>query len=144
MNWFNRPNFNLSKTVIKKFTNIILVFLLLLSTSGITVYKHFCGNSLVSESIGIHTKKCCNANCKGCRDESITFKITDHFEANNNTLAFKAEVKKLFNNSSFAFVLCHFTLVSDSNMNLLSQIKICNSPPLIAENPTAKLQVFRI
>jgi len=130
--------------MLKKALHISLVVLLLISTTGVTMYKHYCQGSLVSKSIGIPGKKCCNNSCKACHNESNTFKITDKYEANNNILKFKADVQKIFDNFSFAFILLHTTIDSYSNNNLLAQLKICNAPPLIAENPTAMLQVYRL
>ncbi len=130
--------------MLKKAGHISLIILLLISTMGVTMYKHYCGGSLVSESIGFHAKKCCNDSCKKCHNESKTFKISDKYEANNSTLNFKAAVNKIFDNFSFAFLLLHITIDPSSNNNLFIQIKICDTPPLIAENTTAMLQVFRL
>jgi hypothetical protein len=130
--------------MLKKVLHISAIVLLLFSTMGVTVYKHYCNGSLVSESVGFHAKKCCGENCKGCHNESTTFKITDNFETNNNSQTFKAELKKIFNYFSFAFELLHISIDLNVNHSLYTQIKICDTPPLIAENPTAMLQVFRL
>lgn len=130
--------------MLKKAIHISVVLLLLISTMGVTIYKHYCSGTLISKSIGLPAKKCCNDNCKDCRNESKTFKITTDYDANSNSLNFKAEVKKIFNNFSFTFVLIHITLNSRTYNNLLPPIKICDTPLLIAENPSAMLQVFRL
>jgi len=130
--------------MLKKALNISVIVLLLFSTMGVTMYKHYCGNILISKTIGQEPRKCCGDDCKGCHNESKTFKITDNYEASSNSLTFKADVQKIFDNFSLAFVLIHITLDSYNNNNLLTQIKICDTPPLIAENQTAILQVFRL
>lgn len=130
--------------MLKKAIHISVIVLLLFSTMGVTMYKHYCDGSLVSKSIGHEPKKCCGDDCKGCHNESKTFKITDNYEASNNSLTFKADVQKIFDDFSLAFVLLHITFDSFSNNNLFTQIKICDTPPLIAENQTAMLQVFRL
>ncbi|MFN8254184.1 MAG: hypothetical protein U0W24_00750 [Bacteroidales bacterium] len=130
--------------MLKKIVHIGVIVLLLISTMGVTMYKHYCDGSLMSESIGLPAKKCCNDSCKDCHSESKTFKITDNYEASNNSLTFKADVQKLFDNFSLAFVLLQITFDSYSNNDSFALIKSCDTPPLIAENQTAMLQVFRL
>lgn len=130
--------------MLKKIIHIGVVVILLLSTMGVTMYKHYCEGSLMSESIGLPAKKCCNYSCKDCHNESKTYKITDNYEASNSSLTFKADVHKIFDNFSLAFVLLQITFDSYSNNNLYTQIKTCDTPPLFAENQPALLQVFRL
>jgi|APIni6443716594_1056825.scaffolds.fasta_scaffold397006_1 hypothetical protein len=130
--------------MLKKIVHIGVIVLLLFSTMGVTMYKHYCGNILITKTIGQVPKKCCGDDCKGCHNDSKTFKITDNYEASNNSLTFKADVQKIFDNFSLAFVLLHITFDSYSDNNLFTHLKNCDTPPLIAENQTAMLQVFRL
>jgi hypothetical protein len=130
--------------MLKKVIHIGVIVLLLFSTMGVTMYKHYCKGSLISKSIGHEPKNCCGDDCKGCHNESKTFKITDNFEASNNSLTFKANVQKIFDDFSLAFVLLHITFDFYSTNNSFAQLKICDTPPLIGENPRAMLQVFRL
>lgn len=130
--------------MLKKAIHISVVLLLLISTMGVTIYKHYCSGTLISKSIGLPAKKCCNDNCKDCSNESKTFKITTDYDSNNNSLNFKAEVKKILDHLPLTLALIHVTLNSSGNNNLFTQTKICDTPPFIAENPTAMLQVYRL
>lgn len=130
--------------MLKKAIHISVVLFLLISTMGVTIYKHYCSGTLISKSVGLPAKKCCNDNCKDCRNESKTFKITTDYDANSNSLNFKAEVKKIFDNFSFTFILIHTTLSTIIDKNILTSIKTCDTPLLIAENSSAMLQVFRL
>jgi hypothetical protein len=130
--------------MLKKALHIGVIVLLLISTMGVTMYKHYCSGYLISKSIGFPPKKCCNNGCKTCHNESQTFKITDNYESTNNIQTFKAEVKKIFDNLSLAFIFLSTPSDSYPNNNHFTLIKICDSPPLIVENPSAMLQVFRL
>ncbi len=66
--------------VLRRIGHIVIVCLLVISTSGITINRHFCGTSLVKTTIGNHPPDCCGKPCKCCHDESISLKITDHFQ----------------------------------------------------------------
>lgn len=64
-----------------KILHISIAFLLLISTLGITINKHFCGNRLISSSIFSAPNSCCNGNCGKCHNESQNIRITDAFES---------------------------------------------------------------
>jgi hypothetical protein len=130
--------------MLRKIIHTSIVVLLLISTMGVTMYRHYCSGYLMSKSIGFPAKKCCNDGCKACHNESQTFKITDNFEANSSSHKFKAEVKKILDNLSLAFIFINIPSNSYPDNNLFTLIKICDSPPLITENQTAVLQVFRL
>jgi len=64
-----------------KFLHIIVAFLLLISTLGITIDRHYCGNRLISASIYPVTNFCCNGHCKKCHNETQNIRVTDAFES---------------------------------------------------------------
>ena len=73
----------------RKTLNIIIAFILLISTTGFTISRHYCGNNLVSVVINSEAKPCCGLdNC--CHNESEYFKVNDDFL--NNIHIFKIEV----------------------------------------------------
>jgi hypothetical protein len=66
--------------MLKKFSHIILSSLLLVSTMGVVVSKHYCGGAFVSASIFHEAKSCCDAgDC--CHNEDSFFKVEDDFSA---------------------------------------------------------------
>ena len=129
--------------MLKRIAHISLIMLLLLSTSGITVYKHYCGNTLMGSSIVLKPKGCCKPQCKCCHDETKYLKITDTFESQKASLNLQADFTKLFNNLKFATPWLSSTFENSSN-SIFNQIKICNVLPLAEANPIALLQVFRL
>ncbi len=64
--------------MLKKSGHIILVLLLSVSTAGITVSKHFCGDTLKSVTVNTLPESCCDMEgC--CHDETVTFKIDSDY-----------------------------------------------------------------
>ena len=66
--------------MLKIFSHIALSLLLLVSTVGMTVSKHYCGNSLVSVSISGNSEEssCCDMeNC--CHSETQIFQLKEDF-----------------------------------------------------------------
>ncbi len=62
----------------KQFSHIILSLLLLISTMGMTVSKHYCGDNLVSVSLYEKTDNCCGEmGC--CHTNSLHFQVKEDF-----------------------------------------------------------------
>ncbi|MDP4208474.1 MAG: hypothetical protein Q8928_06640 [Bacteroidota bacterium] len=125
--------------MLKKVYHIFIVCLLILATSGVTVYRHYCSGTLVSTSLVDHEKSCCGAaHCKSCHNEAKQFKVIDNY----NVSFFKTD----FDGKSISIVL-----YSVETPEFLSEISTssfiypfsCASPPLITENAAALLQTFR-
>lgn len=57
---------------LKKIGHIILVLLLLISTAGVSINKHYSGGELFSKSIFFKAKSCCETPC-GCCNETSKF-----------------------------------------------------------------------
>jgi hypothetical protein len=65
--------------MIKKISHIILAFVVLVTSVGMTVSSHYCGSTLESVSIIIAPDQCCDNLDGCCHDESFTIKIEDNF-----------------------------------------------------------------
>ena len=66
---------------LKKLTHILLVLLLLLSTAGVSINKHYSGGDLFSTALFVEADSCCENPC-GCCDESTeTIKIESDYMA---------------------------------------------------------------
>jgi len=63
----------------KKAGNIVVILLLLFSTGGLTITRHYCGDSAVSFSFFSTPKPCCGNDCNRCHNEFSFNKITDEF-----------------------------------------------------------------
>jgi hypothetical protein len=65
--------------VVKKIANSILVFVLLVTTTGMTCHYHYCGHTLVSYSL-LHTPKpCCEHPDDCCSDKAVTFQFKSDY-----------------------------------------------------------------
>ena len=65
-----------SDNMLKKVSHILLSFLLLITTMGMTVNSHYCGNDLVSISVISESQSCCETpNC--CHNESMLIKLEE-------------------------------------------------------------------
>lgn len=47
--------------------------------SGFSLFKHYCGDELISMSLLMLPHACCEGNCPFCKNESTTFEIEDDF-----------------------------------------------------------------
>jgi hypothetical protein len=65
--------------MLRKVIHITLIVLLLATTTGMTVYKHYCGDDLKSVSVNSAPKSCCEVPCGCCHNESFSVKINDDF-----------------------------------------------------------------
>jgi hypothetical protein len=63
----------------KRAGNIMMILLLLISTGGICITRHYCGESVISVSLISTPKPCCGSGCDQCRNENIFNKVTDNF-----------------------------------------------------------------
>jgi hypothetical protein len=60
--------------LIRKISHIVFSLVLVITTTGMTITKHYCGTRLVSVKIISEPEKCCdNSNC--CHNETITIKL---------------------------------------------------------------------
>ena len=72
--------------MLRKIINIITIFVLLFTTTGITISKHFCGDMLVSFAVDGMAKSCCKAGCKCCHTENVSILLKSDFVAMHMSL----------------------------------------------------------
>lgn len=66
--------------MLKKLSHIILSAVLLISTMGVAISKHYCGDSFVSASVFHEAKSCCgDSDC--CHNEDSFYQVKDDFSA---------------------------------------------------------------
>lgn len=65
----------------RKITSLFLVFLLLATTTGYSISKHYCGDSFVKTSIIVEAESCCGdqetSDC--CHNENEYFQMEEDF-----------------------------------------------------------------
>jgi len=59
----------------KKIRNITIIFLLLISTTGVSLSKHYSGGTLYSVSLIGDAESCCEVPCECCNDETDFMKL---------------------------------------------------------------------
>ncbi len=74
--------------MIRKVIHITLVMLLLATSTGMTIYTHYCGSTFESISVDKVPHSCCGDDCKDCHNESVTIKIHDDYSATAFTFDF--------------------------------------------------------
>ncbi|MCF6332602.1 MAG: hypothetical protein L3J11_04890 [Draconibacterium sp.] len=66
--------------MLKKLSHIILSILLLATTMGVAISKHYCGGSLMSVSLSPEDEPCCDmAGC--CHNETSFYQLKEDFSA---------------------------------------------------------------
>lgn len=55
--------------MLRKAGHIILVFILVVVTMGVTINKHYSGGTLYSISLFFEAESCCERDCDCCSDE---------------------------------------------------------------------------
>jgi hypothetical protein len=66
--------------MLRKFSHITLSTLLLVSTMGMVVSKHFCGDSFVSTAVFHQAKSCCeDSDC--CHNEDSFYQVEHDFSS---------------------------------------------------------------
>ena len=68
--------------MLKKALHIAMALLLMISITGLTIHKHYCGDELTNVSIFVDTSDCQESSCAHCEDETINCKMdVDIFSA---------------------------------------------------------------
>jgi len=107
--------------MIKKLNHIILASLLLISTMGLAVSKHYCHSSLVDVSIFAEADSCCDdGGC--CSNENHFYQVKEDFSAPViSTIPILAEIDVL-----------HQTLLDPDILipnELTKEFELTNDPP---------------
>ena len=74
--------------MLRKISHIILSLILLVSTMGLTIDKHYCGTRLVSVSILNDTDPCCDPGDGCCHDDSETYKLSVDYTLSQSDIDF--------------------------------------------------------
>jgi hypothetical protein len=132
----------------KKLFVFILAFIYLAEVSGMSFYKHYCMDRLVSWGLTKGDKKCpacgmekeysAKNNCKGCcKDEHQVVKLSIDHKAETSTWAFSVPEQILPSFTSWEFAFTNFDIASTWN-NI-------HAPPLKHKVPSYLFNcVFRI
>lgn len=72
--------------MLRMILNMILSMLLVITTAGFSISKHFCGDKVVSVSLNKEAPSCCNnaKACNSCHNESQHFQLKTDFITSSN------------------------------------------------------------
>lgn len=104
--------------MLRKFSHIILSALLLATTMGMAVSKHYCSGDIIASAIFSEAESCCDGPCDCCHNENHFYQVQDDFsgvqiqdipqsaeidvlENKLFSLELVPEIKNNFNNSLF-------------------------------------------
>lgn len=126
------------KVMLKKFSHIVLSAVLLISTMGMAVSKHYCSGSFVSVSIFHEAKSCCgDSDC--CHNENQFYQVKDDFSA---PVVLTAPVLAEINILGHEMLCELLTLNFESNNTIL--IFTDSPPPPLIQTTLSSLQTYRL
>ena len=125
--------------MIRRTLNSVLITVFLFSSVGYSISLHYCGNTLISVSIGSKVKSCCrNGTCTCCHNETKYYQLKDSYvsatqDINNQT--------KLV--SDFMFVVADVAETGVNDFIHADVHFIAESPPPISLNKhLSRLQAY--
>ncbi len=124
-----------------KMVNSMLAFMLLVTTSGFTISRHYCGPNLISVTIDARAKSCCDDDKGGCcHDELEHFQLKEDFvlSGTNYGSVYGFPVELLL----IHFVLMHAP-VGEENSERTIAYTDSSPPPTTAHLRLALLQCYR-
>ena len=61
--------------MVKQTLHIALAFLLLVSVTGLTLHKHYCGDELTGIAVFMDSNDCHESSCTHCKDETVSCRL---------------------------------------------------------------------
>lgn len=125
----------------KKALSIFLSLLILLSTVGVSISRHYCGHMLKDSSIFVHAQGCGDMESMPmgcCHDETDHFEIEDDFQSANFSASLVHEFH--YTDQSLIFHVNDLVAIDLTNSNLLEP----PSPPLIQRSIYSWVQSYLI
>ena len=122
--------------MIKRVSHIILALFILITTTGLTVSLHYCGDTVKSVSLDKVARSCCDMEHGCCHDQTIIIKVDNDFSLiaiSFDFAQFAVDCPVLINSSAFR------SLPGTS----LQNVQIIYPPPRIQPD-LISLEVFRL
>ena len=123
--------------MLKKISHILLAILLLMTTMGMTVSKHYCGDNLKSVSLFSEHQSCCDIPTGCCHNESVTVDIQDIF----STSSFHYNFEQLA-----VFMPLALQLVGEHLLETIPVVVFYETPPPppIIQTVLSNLQTYQL
>jgi hypothetical protein len=126
--------------MLKKVSHIILSSLLLISSIGMVVSKHYCGTTLVSVNVDKEADSCCGAGADCCHNENEFFQVKDDFVVAANQISFE---------NSFALDVLFYqaipflmSTIGDNESVFIASNE--SFPPPLIQTVLSSLQTYRL
>ncbi|RLD92672.1 MAG: hypothetical protein DRJ13_16315 [Bacteroidetes bacterium] len=81
--------------MIKKISHIIVSILLLIATTGLTIYEHQCGEELAAKSLQADHNDCCDMASACCHEEAETVQIDVEYLSASFDYSFELDAIKV-------------------------------------------------
>ena len=124
----------------KKIAHICMVIVLLFSTTGMTVSKHYCSGSLVNVNLFSEAKSCCEGGCSTdcCHNESERYELDEDFVLALSNIEFQEVIIELI------LPIIQSSVVNEIQQQNLETVNINPPPPKEVLSFLSDLQVYRL
>lgn len=126
--------------MIKKFLHIALTLILLVSTTGVALSKHYCGGEFSAMEVGHDQIQCCEQpeempdGC--CQDEKLTFQVEESYQLSHFQFESALFIAAIFPNIDLSWLF-------ETSSEVHTSYKPYHSPPIAQDIPVL-LQSFLI
>ena len=122
--------------MLKKISHILIAFVVLITTMGLTVSVHSCGGELKSIQLLSEAENCCGDSCPNCQNEIVKLEVEDDFTIQTLNFDFEQE---------FTFLSTFIQLfIVPSFKEAVVQLAYHEPPPLKIQTVLSDLQVYRL
>jgi hypothetical protein len=122
--------------MIRKISHILIAFVVMITTMGLTVSAHSCGGELKSIQLLSEADNCCGDSCPNCENEIIKVEIEDDFTIQTLNFDFEQEFTFL---SAFIQLLIVPSITEE-----IMQVAYHEPAPLKIQTVLSSLQVYRL
>lgn len=122
--------------MLRKISHILIAFVVMITTMGLTVSAHSCGGVLKSIQLLSEAENCCGDSCPNCENEIIKVEIEDDFTIQMINFDFSQD---------FYFLPAFIQLlIVPSITEEIVQVAYHKPPPLKIQTVLSDLQVYRL
>jgi hypothetical protein len=122
--------------MLRKISHIILAFVVLITTMGMTVSAHYCGGELKSIQLIEQSESCCGDSCDSCHNEIIKVEVEDDFTIQTFTIDFTQDFALL----PVLIQLFQISIFTEE----VEKVAYHKPPPLKIQTVLSDLQVYRL
>ncbi len=123
-----------ARTMLKKTSHIVLSLLLLISTIGLTISAHYCGENLKSISVINDPDSCCDIPNGCCHDEAETFRVENDFASSSFLFESKLLVSLILDYSN--------SYIAELSAKIFPISSFIEPPPPTIKQVLSRIQVY--